>query len=51
MDGRENVERPISRDELATLEAENKRLKRLLAERILTQNLQLKKMLDRFNLN
>lgn len=51
LDGRENVERPISRDELATLEAENKRLKRLLAERILTQNLQLKKMLDRFNLN
>lgn len=51
LDVRENVERPISRGELATLEAENKRLKRLLAERILTQNLQLKKMLDRFNLN
>ncbi|WP_046117914.1 hypothetical protein [Sinorhizobium sp. BJ1] len=47
----ENVESAISRDELATLEAENKRLKRLLAERILAQNLQLKKMLDRFNVN
>ncbi|MCA1371536.1 hypothetical protein I6F15_30095 [Bradyrhizobium sp. BRP14] len=51
LDVGENIERPISRDELATLEAENKRLKRLLAERILAQNLQLKRMLDRFNLN
>ncbi len=39
---------PISFDEVAALDAENKRLKRLLAEQLQTQNLQLKKMLERF---
>ncbi|MGH0241887.1 hypothetical protein NKY70_32035, partial [Sinorhizobium meliloti] len=39
------VDSPISLDELATLEADNKRLKRLLAEQLRAQNLWLKKML------
>jgi hypothetical protein len=39
---------PISFDEVAALDAENKRLRRLLAEHLHAQNLQLKKMLDRF---
>ncbi|MDW9414265.1 hypothetical protein GOB15_07320 [Sinorhizobium meliloti] len=38
-----------SLDELATLEADNKRLKRLLAEQLRAQNLWLKKMLERFD--
>lgn len=38
---------PISFDELAVLDAENKRLKRLLAEQLQAQNLQLRKMLER----
>lgn len=38
-----------SLDELATLEADNKRLKRLLAEQLRAQNLWLKKMLKRFD--
>jgi hypothetical protein len=40
---------PISLDEVAALDAENKRLKRLLAEQLQAQNLQLKKMLERFD--
>ncbi|ASP76493.1 hypothetical protein CDO28_34580 (plasmid) [Sinorhizobium meliloti] len=43
------VDSPISLDELATLEADNKRLKRLLAEQLRAQNLWLKKMLERFD--
>ncbi|MQX74712.1 hypothetical protein [Sinorhizobium medicae] len=43
------VDNPISVDELATLDADNKRLKRLLAEQLRTQNLWLKKMLERFD--
>ena len=43
------VDDPISVDELATLDADNKRLKRLLAEQLRAQNLWLKKMLARFN--
>ncbi|CAN7669932.1 hypothetical protein LJR255_005265 [Pararhizobium sp. LjRoot255] len=39
---------PISFDEVAALDAENKRLRRLLAEHLHAQNLQLKKMLARF---
>lgn len=39
---------PVSLDELAALDADNKRLKRLLAERLRAQNLWLKKMLERF---
>ncbi|MEJ6850194.1 hypothetical protein [Sinorhizobium fredii] len=42
------VNDPISLDELATLDAENKRLKRLLAEQLRAQNLWLKKKLERF---
>ncbi|MBB4189060.1 hypothetical protein GGE07_005740 [Sinorhizobium terangae] len=42
------VERSISFDELAALEAENQRLKALLAARIHAENLQLKRMLERF---
>ncbi|SCW46841.1 hypothetical protein SAMN02927900_01729 [Rhizobium mongolense subsp. loessense] len=38
----------VSLEEVTILEAENKRLKRLLAERLHAQNLQLKKMLERF---
>lgn len=40
---------PISLDELAALGADNKLLKRLLAELLLAQNLWLKKMLERFD--
>lgn len=40
----------ISLDEVAALDAENKRLKRLLAEQLYAQNLQLKRMLERFDL-
>ncbi|WP_037390178.1 hypothetical protein [Sinorhizobium americanum] len=40
---------PIPFDGLATLDAENKRLKRLLVEQLQAQNLQLKKMLERFD--
>ncbi|MDW9500546.1 hypothetical protein CN074_13005 [Sinorhizobium medicae] len=43
------VDSPISLDELAALEADNKRLKRLLAEQLRAQNLWLKKMLERFD--
>ncbi|MGH0348835.1 hypothetical protein [Sinorhizobium meliloti] len=43
------VDNPISFDELAALDADNKRLKRLLAERLRAQNLWLKKMLERFD--
>ncbi len=43
------VDGPISVDELATLNADNKRLKRLLAEQLRVQNLWLKKMLERFD--
>ncbi|MDX0715995.1 hypothetical protein FB008_1225 [Sinorhizobium medicae] len=43
------VDNPISVDELATLDADNKRLKRLLAEQLREQNLRLKKMLERFD--
>lgn len=38
----------LSLEEVTTLDAENKRLKRLLAERLHAQNLRLKKMLERF---
>lgn len=38
----------ISPDDVTALDAENKRLKRLLAERLRGENLQLKKMLERF---
>lgn len=43
------VDDPISLDELAALGADNKLLKRLLAELLLAQNLWLKKMLERFD--
>ncbi|WP_457661399.1 hypothetical protein [Sinorhizobium medicae] len=43
------VDNPISVDELATLDADNKRLNRLLAEQLREQNLRLKKMLERFD--
>ncbi|QKN18895.1 hypothetical protein HR059_26840 (plasmid) [Sinorhizobium meliloti WSM1022] len=43
------ADNPISDDELAALDADNKRLKRLLAERLRAQNLRLKKMLERFD--
>ncbi len=42
------VKDPISLDELAALDADNKRLKRLLAEQVHAQNLLLKNMLARF---
>ncbi|WP_033058209.1 hypothetical protein [Sinorhizobium arboris] len=42
------AEGPISFDELAALDLENQRLKGLLARRIHAENLQLKKMLERF---
>ncbi|TCU29226.1 hypothetical protein EV130_102406 [Rhizobium azibense] len=38
----------VSLEEVTTLDAENRRLKRLLAERLHAQNLELKKMLERF---
>ncbi|MDW9428596.1 hypothetical protein GOB07_24630 [Sinorhizobium meliloti] len=43
------VDERISLDELAALEADNKRLKRLLAKQLHAQNMQLKKMLARFD--
>ena len=43
------VGNPISLDELAALDAENKRLKRMLAEHLRAQNLRLKEMLKRFD--
>lgn len=39
----------ISLDELAALDADNERLRRLLAEQLHAQNLLLKKMLARFD--
>lgn len=45
------VDNPISVDELASLEADNKRLKRLLAEQLRAQNLWLKNMLERFDVD
>ncbi|WP_087006344.1 hypothetical protein [Rhizobium sullae] len=39
----------ISLEEVATLDAENKRLKKLLTEQLHRQNLQLKKMLERYD--
>jgi hypothetical protein len=39
---------PISFEEVAALDAENKRLKRLLVEQLRAQNLQLETMLERF---
>jgi hypothetical protein len=39
---------PISLEDLASLDADNKRLKRLLAEQLRSQNVQLRKMLERF---
>ncbi|WOS65593.1 hypothetical protein [Sinorhizobium fredii] len=42
------VDNPIVPDELAALDADNKRLKRLLAEQLRAQNLWLKKKLERF---
>ncbi len=43
------VDDPISHDELAALDADNERLKGLLAEQLRAQNLWLKKMLERFD--
>ncbi|RVP14364.1 hypothetical protein CN085_15075 [Sinorhizobium meliloti] len=43
------VNDPISHDELAALDADNKHLKRLLADLLRAQNLWLKKMLERFD--
>ncbi|WP_037456432.1 hypothetical protein [Sinorhizobium fredii] len=43
------VDNPILLDELAALDADNKRLKRLLAEQLRTQNVWLKKKLERFD--
>lgn len=43
------VDDPISLDELAMLDADNKRLKRLLAKELRAQNLWLKKTLERFD--
>ncbi|NTJ35999.1 hypothetical protein G6K86_30770 [Agrobacterium rhizogenes] len=40
---------PISLDEVGALDAENKRLKRMLVEQLRAQNLQLDNMLARFN--
>jgi hypothetical protein len=39
----------VSLQELAALDLENKRLKRMLAEVLVAQNLQIKSMLERFN--
>ncbi|ACM31155.1 hypothetical protein [Rhizobium rhizogenes] len=44
----ETAVNPISVDEVAVLDAENKRLKKLLVEQLRGQNLQLEKMLERF---
>ncbi|AUX78817.1 hypothetical protein [Sinorhizobium fredii] len=44
-----NADDPASLEEVAALDAENKRLKRLLAEQLYAQNLQLKRMLERFD--
>jgi hypothetical protein len=41
---------PVSPDDVAALDAENKRLKRLLVEQLRAQNLQLRKMLERFDI-
>ncbi|NTG05325.1 hypothetical protein G6L29_30585 [Agrobacterium rhizogenes] len=41
---------PISLGEVAALDTENKRLKRLLAKQLRAQNQQLKKMLERFDI-
>jgi hypothetical protein len=46
----DTVSNEISTDELIALEAENQRLKWLLAEKLHAQNLQLKRMLVRFDL-
>ncbi|MCA1371850.1 hypothetical protein I6F15_31980 [Bradyrhizobium sp. BRP14] len=43
-----SVDDPTSLDELAALDEDNKRLKKLLAEQLRAQNLWLKKMLERF---
>lgn len=43
-----SAEAPISVEELAAFDAENRRLKSLLAKRLHLENLQLKKMLERF---
>ncbi len=43
------VSDPISLDELAALDADNKHLKRLLADLLGAQNIWLKKMLERFD--
>ncbi|CAN7675586.1 hypothetical protein LJR235_005305 [Pararhizobium sp. LjRoot235] len=40
---------PLSIDEVTALDAENRRLRMLLAEHLHAQNLQLKKMLERFD--
>ncbi|PJR10227.1 hypothetical protein [Sinorhizobium meliloti] len=45
------IDNPVSLDELAALETDNRRLKRLLAEQLRAQNLWLKKMLERFDVN
>ncbi|MDK1389640.1 hypothetical protein QN224_30155 [Sinorhizobium sp. 8-89] len=45
------VKDPISLDELDALEADNKRLKRLLAEQLFARNARLKKMLARFDIS
>ncbi|MBB3458736.1 hypothetical protein FHT86_007062 [Rhizobium sp. BK313] len=45
----ETAKDAISFDEVAALDAENRRLKRLLAEQLHAQNLQIKKMLERFD--
>lgn len=43
------IDDPTTLDELAALDADNKHLKRLLAEQLRAQNLWLKKMLERFD--
>ncbi|MDK1494397.1 hypothetical protein QN219_31095 [Sinorhizobium sp. 7-81] len=45
------VKDSISLDELDALDADNKRLKRLLAEQLFVQNARLKKMLARFDIS
>ncbi|OAP44029.1 hypothetical protein [Sinorhizobium americanum] len=44
-----NADDASSLGDVAALDAENKRLKRLLAEQLYAQNLQLKRMLERFD--